>query len=242
LPKSLARKNRGDQSHTKPHAGLEIGGNTTDGFFGGIAPPDAIGFRRTQALGGSMYSQASRSFGGCSLLFRGDDRMADKTLMTPRNALLTEVSHNLRDDIGGFAHDVLTLAELQSELFVTEVQEHGRRAAFPTLLLLSGVTLGVACCPIALVAFALMLVQATGLSHASAFSITAISGVILSSLISIIGCILIRSRVSTPSRSREELARNLNWMKTVLSKGADPSRHPKKRPTPTAFSNGSDPS
>jgi len=189
-----------------------------------------------------MYSQTSGSFGRCSLLFRGDDRMADKTLMTPRNALSTEMSRNLRDDIGGFAHDVLTLAELQSKLFVTEVQEHGRRAAFPTMVLLFGVTLGVACCPIALVAFALMLVQATGLSLASAFSITAISGVILSLLISVIGCILIRSRVSTPSRSREELARNLKWMKTVLSKGADASRHPQKRPTPTSFSNGSDPS
>lgn len=189
-----------------------------------------------------MYSQTSGSFGRCSLLFRGDDRMADKTLMTPRNALLTEVSHNLRDDIGGFAHDVLTLAELQAELFVTEVQEHGRRAAFPTLVLLFGVTLGVACCPIALVAFALTLVQVSGLSHASAFSITAISGVTLSSLISVIGCILIRSGASTPSRSREELAKNLKWMKTILSKGVDHSRHPKQRPTPTSFSNGSDPS
>jgi uncharacterized membrane protein YqjE len=169
--------------------------------------------------------------------------MVDQTHMKPRNGLLKEVSHSLRDDIGGFAHDVLTLTELQSKLFVTEVQEQGRRSVLPTTVLFLGIMVGMACGPIALVAFALMLMQSMELSYASAFAITAIAGATLSSLISITGWKLFRSRVSLPSRSREELARNLKWMKNALSKGAGSSNvlYPKERKPPTSFSDESDP-
>jgi uncharacterized membrane protein YqjE len=139
--------------------------------------------------------------------------MVRETQVGTRNGHLKEIAHTLRGDIGGFALDVLTLTELQSKLFVMEVKEHGRSAVLPTVVLLFAAALAGASFPLALVAIAFLIVQTLGLSYALAFSITATAGAILSFLLCAIGWTLLKSRVSMPSRSRQELAKNLRWLK-----------------------------
>jgi membrane protein implicated in regulation of membrane protease activity len=139
--------------------------------------------------------------------------MDDETQVRTGNRQLKEIASTLRGDIAGFALDVRTLSELQFKLFVMEAQEHGRRAVLPTIVLLFAATLGGACFPIAFVAIAFLIVQTLELSYAFAFSITAIAGAILSLLLGATGWMLLRSRVSMPNRSRQELSKNLRWMK-----------------------------
>ena len=120
--------------------------------------------------------------------------------------------------MGEFAHDVLTLAELQAQLFVADVQECGQRVLVPGLVLLCGVALGLACFPIALAALALLLIQVFETSYAAGFLIAAAVGAVLSALLCVIGWFQVRQRVAVLGRSQQELVRNLRWIKKVLER------------------------
>ena len=127
-------------------------------------------------------------------------------------------SSALAQDVGEFAHNVLTLAELQGQLFVADVQECGRRAFVPGLVLIAGVALGLTCFPIALAAIALLLAQVYQTSYAASFLITAAAGAVVSALLSAIGWVQVRRRVAVLGRSQHELVRNLQWIKKVLER------------------------
>jgi uncharacterized membrane protein YqjE len=124
----------------------------------------------------------------------------------------------LAGDVREFAHDVLTLAELQAQLFVADVQECGQRVMIPGIVLICGVVLGMACFPLALVVLALFLVQIFEITSAMGFLIAFAAGAVLSALLVAIGYLQIREHAILLQRSREELRRNLNWIKKVLKR------------------------
>jgi len=143
--------------------------------------------------------------------------MADQAKVNQRNGSPSEPSGSLSSDVGGFAHDVLTLAELQSQLFLAEVREFGLRSVWPSFVLMSGVMLGAACFPIALVAVAFGLVQYAHLSIANAFLIALVLGLLCSLLLSIIGCLQMRKRMCFLQRSRIEFQHNYEWIKSAFN-------------------------
>ena len=143
--------------------------------------------------------------------------MVQQTKVTDRNGALGTESHGLAKDVGAFANDVLTLTELQSQLLVADAREFGNRAAVPSLALLGGLILGLACIPIALVTVALGLVQFLEISHFVAFLIVVITGAICGILMCVIGWLQLRKSVAVLGRSREELMRNLRWIKRVIA-------------------------
>jgi hypothetical protein len=120
--------------------------------------------------------------------------------------------------VGEFAYDVLTLAELQAQLFVADIQEFGQRVRVPGLVLLSGIALGVACFPIGLTALALVVVQVFETSYAAGFLIAVAVGAALSALLCAIGWYQVRDRVAVLGRSQQALVRNLRWIKKVLER------------------------
>ena len=144
--------------------------------------------------------------------------MGHQTKVSERNGSPHSAPPTLARDVGEFAHDVLTLAELQAQLFVTDLQECSRRALVPGLVLLAGAALGLACFPVALAALALLLIQVLGTSYATGFLLAAIVGVILSALLCASGRLLVRKRLAVMQRSRQELDRNLRWIKKVLER------------------------
>jgi hypothetical protein len=106
--------------------------------------------------------------------------MDQQAKVAERNGAPEAESQGLARDVGSFANDVLTLTELQSQLLVADVRECSRRALVPSLLLLGGLALGLACFPIALVTAALGLVQFLDISHFTAFLIVVVAGAICS--------------------------------------------------------------
>jgi len=124
----------------------------------------------------------------------------------------------LAGDVREFAHNVLTLAELQAHLFVADVQECGQRIMIPGIVLICGVVLGMACFPLALVVLALFLVQLFEVTYAMGFLIAFAAGAVLSALLVAIGYLQVREHAILLQRSREELRRNLNWIKKVLKR------------------------
>ena len=91
---------------------------------------------------------------------------------------------------------------------------------FPVWSCSAGLALGLACCPIALVTVALGLVQFLETSHFTAFLIVVVAGAICSVLLCIVGWIQVRQRAAVLRRSRDELVRNLCWIKQVLAQPA----------------------
>ena len=126
--------------------------------------------------------------------------------------------HGLAQDVGEFANDALTLAELQAQLFAADVQECSRRVLVPGLVLLSGIALGLACFPILLTALALWLAQALAISPAAGFLLAGLAGALLSAVLGLLGWIYVRQSAAVLGRSQHELARNLSWIKKVLQR------------------------
>ena len=120
--------------------------------------------------------------------------------------------------MGELTHDIVSLAELQFELLRIDCREGIRRILIPVALLLFAgiVTLGTV--PIALILVAEILVQTAGLSRAAAFSIAAMSGFIVVVAIGVVGWSYLRGVARVFERSREELTRNMTWIKHALKR------------------------
>ena len=144
--------------------------------------------------------------------------MGHQTKISEQNGSPETAPKALARDVGEFAHDVLTLAELQARLFIADVQECGQRVLVPGLVLLCGVALGLACFPIALAALALLLVQVFETSYAAGFLVAAVGGAVLSALLCVVGWFHVRERLAVLQRSQQELVRNLGWLKKVLKR------------------------
>jgi len=144
--------------------------------------------------------------------------MDHQTQVSERNGSPQAGRKTMARDVGEFAHDVLTLAELQAQLLAADVQECSRRVLVPGLVLVGGVALGLSCFPIAMAAVALLLIEIFELSYAAGFLTTAAVGAVLSAILSAIGWFLVRRRVAVLGRSRQELVRNLRWIKKVLER------------------------
>ncbi|MHB8972872.1 MAG: phage holin family protein [Pirellulaceae bacterium] len=120
-------------------------------------------------------------------------------------------------------HDTMSLAELQFELFKIDCRDGLPRILIPVALLLFAGTVAVGSVPIALLLFAEFLVQAAGLSRAAALSIAALSGFVVAAVMGFAGWSYLCRVVRVFERSREEWARNMNWIKCIF-----------KRPEPIA--------
>jgi uncharacterized membrane protein YqjE len=144
--------------------------------------------------------------------------MGHQTNISEQNGSPRTSLKELARDVGEFADDVLTLAELQAQLFVADLQEFTQRARVPGLMLLCGVALGSACFPIALAALALLIIQVFGTSAAAGFLIAALVGAEMSALLGVIGWLRVRERMAVLGRSQQELVRNLKWIKKVLER------------------------
>ena len=144
--------------------------------------------------------------------------MGHQTKVSERNGSPQTAPKALARDVGDFAYDVFTLAELQVQLFTSDIQECGRRVLVPGLVLLCGAALGVACFPVALAALALWFIQVFETSYATGFLLATIVGAISSVLLCVSGWFLVREPLTLLRRSQEELVRNLRWIKKVLER------------------------
>lgn len=148
--------------------------------------------------------------------------MVHQTKISERNGSPEIAPKAIARDVGAFALDVLTLAELQAQLLIADVQECGQRVRVPGLVLLCGVALGLACFPLALAALALLLIEVFATSYSAAFLLVAATGAVVSALLCVIGWLQVRQRLAVLRRSQQELTRNLRWIKKVFERNRIP--------------------
>ncbi len=144
--------------------------------------------------------------------------------MNLRNGSSTAPPNGIAKDMGELTHDIVSLAELQFELFRNDCREGLKGLLLPAALLLLAGVVAVGTAPVALIGLAEFLAQAAGLSRAAAFSLAALGGLSVAAALGVAGWCRLRGAGRVLARSRDELTRNMTWIKQVLKRPAAPSK------------------
>jgi len=115
------------------------------------------------------------------------------------------------------AGDVLELVELQTDLLKVDAKDWTKRLILPIVLICAAVVVGIGCVPILLASLGLALVEWLKISYALAALIAGAIGVLLTIACGLIGWLRLRGSFGVFGRSREELQRNVRWLKRVLT-------------------------
>jgi len=129
--------------------------------------------------------------------------------------------------VAGFGNDVASLIELQAKLAALDLNEAVRQGTLPLVIGAVGLAFLGASLPVLLIGVAYLLATALAIHLGWALLLTA--GVALLASVSLVitaGSRLGRS-LGTFRRSREELVRNLSWLRTVLVLSGRPA--PRRR-------------
>ena len=146
--------------------------------------------------------------------------MVGETTMNLRNGSTPEAPNGVAKDVGELTHDIISLAELQFDLFRSDCRNGLKGLLIPVALLLFAAIVAAGTVPLVLICIVEVLVQAAGLSRAAAFSITGMGGVIAAVALGIVGWSQVRGVGYVLARSREELTRNMALIKQFLKRPA----------------------
>ncbi|HEY2157014.1 MAG TPA: phage holin family protein [Isosphaeraceae bacterium] len=119
--------------------------------------------------------------------------------------------------IGELGGDIATLAELQAKLALIDAREAAERATWPTVALVASAAVLVASLPVLMIGLAFVLATAFGIGQGAALLIV---GAVVAAVAAAIVLLSLREFLHSFEsfrRSREELARNIAWIKTVLT-------------------------
>jgi hypothetical protein len=115
-----------------------------------------------------------------------------------------------------FGNDIANLAELQARLALIDLRDCLQKALVPVALVGAGLIALIGALPVALLGLAGLLASALKISQAAAQLLT--GGVALAVALGTVAAAALRIGPTFQSfrRSREELTRNLAWIRTVL--------------------------
>jgi hypothetical protein len=115
-----------------------------------------------------------------------------------------------------FVLDVLTLAELQTNLAALNFKEAARKAAFPVGLLVLTLTVLAASTIVALIGASLLLASVVAIHPGLAMILTAGVAIIVAGPAAVFSVIRLSSSRDSLRPSGEELKRNLTWLRAIL--------------------------
>ena len=142
--------------------------------------------------------------------------MVGETTMNVRNESTPAPPDGVAKDMGELTSDVMSLAQLQLELFTTDCRTGMKGLLTPVVLLLGAGLAAFGTVPVVLLLIAEVLVHVAGLSPLAALSTAALTGLFAAIVLGIVGWSQVRGIGRVFQRSREELIRNLNWIKHSL--------------------------
>lgn len=128
-----------------------------------------------------------------------------------------EADRSIARDVSNFACDLVTLAELQAKLFLADFQESKRRVLTPVILLVVGAVMLLACFPVALIGLAWVFMKQAQWTEVPAYFASAAIGAVLAAVLSYAGMKLLGNALAVYRRSANELERNVQWLKLVLT-------------------------
>jgi len=120
------------------------------------------------------------------------------------------------ESIAEFANDVTTLADLQTRLAIYDAKEAVGRATVPAILIASGLAVALASLFIILLGVADLIATSTRLSAGAARLIVGLVALAAAGITAFLAFKAATRSLDSFRRSREELARNIAWLKTVV--------------------------
>lgn len=121
------------------------------------------------------------------------------------------------DGVGSFGTNLTNLALLQARLAAIDLREGTTRAG----LSFAGLGLALVLVPggilIALAGIALWIAEATSLTSGQALVLVAVVSLLIGALLGYLSLRKVQASYTTFRRSREELERNVAWIRTVVS-------------------------
>lgn len=132
------------------------------------------------------------------------------------NGRVRDSEPNVAASFSELAHDAIELAELQVQLFSMDIQAATRRSRASFLLGVVGVCLLLGAVPVILLAIGEVFAERWGWSRAGGYALAAGLGIVASIGLSAAAWYSFRSGIDTMKRSRDELNRNLAWLKSSL--------------------------
>jgi hypothetical protein len=130
----------------------------------------------------------------------------------------TDARVDVTASVTGLAHDAIELAELQVRLLKLDVRSAARNGQRGLALGVGGVCLLLGCVPVALLALAEVFVAQFGWSQAAALGAAAAIGLAASAVAAAAAWQRMRAGLSSLERSRDELNRNIAWIKSQLNR------------------------
>jgi hypothetical protein len=120
-------------------------------------------------------------------------------------------------NLAEFGNDFATLAELQAKLAAIDMKESAGRAALPAGLLAGALVLLLGSVPVLLAGVAGLIARYLGIGPEWALLLTAAVALAAAAALGAMAVSRLGRSFSSFQRSREELTRNVSWIKTVLT-------------------------
>jgi len=137
--------------------------------------------------------------------------MVDQATVKPGNP-----AARLGRNVSGYAHDVVTLVELQLRLFAVDLRDSSKTAGVGLGAIAAGVLTSLGAIPLIFVTIALALVEFAGWSQTASFGITALLGLVVGAGAAWFGWRRLLSAGKTFGRSKAEAVETLRWIKESL--------------------------
>ena len=118
--------------------------------------------------------------------------------------------------VSGLTHDVIELAELQTQLLALDLKKSTQKTRTCLILAIIGVCLLLASLPVALMALAALLVEQLEWSQSAALGVATLVGLVLAGIFAGAAYGIVRSGLISIERSRDEFNRNIAWIKSTL--------------------------
>jgi hypothetical protein len=118
--------------------------------------------------------------------------------------------------VSGLTHDVIELAELQTQLLMLDLKKSTQKSRTCLILAIIAVCLLLASLPVALVALAALLVEQLEWSQSAALGVATLVGLVLAGIFAGAAYSIVRSGLVSIERSRDEFNRNIAWIKSTL--------------------------
>lgn len=139
--------------------------------------------------------------------------MDDQASVKQRNG---PSSNGVLGSLTGFGNDVASLADLQLKLAALDAKSTAERAALPLGLAAGGLAVVLGSVPVLLLGLAALLASAFQIAQGWAMVLVGGVALIVSAIVIVVAGQRVRRALQSFDRSRDELTRNLAWIRTVL--------------------------
>ena len=143
------------------------------------------------------------------------------------NGRVRDDEPSVATSFSGLAHDVIELGELQAQLFVHDVKSTGQKTRTSLLLGVIGACVLLGSVPVLLLALGQLIAEQTGWPLSGGFAIAAIVGIAASAAFLAVAWNRLSVGLNSMQRSRDELNRNIAWIKSSLRSQSSSKPDPK---------------